>query len=104
MRVNGCGSLSYYAELTLGTQVGLHALAVAASGVVDVFACLIGSDERDRLNTGLFAQELDSRNAAMQYGQNTLGETCETYSQRINNGKTSMLTQKTHRPSRTAQR
>ena len=60
---------------TLRSQVGLDTLSERSSGVVDVLSGLVRSNKRDGLDSGLFAEELDGRDASVQHGEDTLGQT-----------------------------
>lgn len=70
------GSERKRGRLTLGSQVGLHTLAVGSSGIVNVLSSLVGSDEGDGLDARLVAEELNGGNGSMEDREDTLGETC----------------------------
>lgn len=67
----------HHAKLTLGSQIGLHTLAMHTGRVVNVLAGPVGAHERDGLDSWLFADEFDGGHGSVHDRQHTLGQTCE---------------------------
>ena len=59
-------------DLTLGSHIRLHSLAILSSSIVDVFASSVRADEGNSFDQGLVADEVNRIDAAMDYVQNTL--------------------------------
>ena len=59
-------------DLTLGSHIRLHSLAILSSSIVDVLTSSVRADEGNSFDQGFVADEVDCIDAAVNYVQNTL--------------------------------
>lgn len=63
--------------MVLRSEVGLNALAVLRSRLVDVLSGLVASHEGDPLHALVLTDELDGRDGAVDDANDALGSTCQ---------------------------